>query len=109
MFDGVLTPPEQWDFYKQPRLFIVVSTNDAGTPAAYAWTQQYQNAAGVFSDDPSGQARTKTDQPAYMADGSAAVPSGTICEAVQHYGGWLIAWPIRSSTTIIAITAATFI
>ena len=148
-FPGVLAQPEQWDFYKQPRLFI--RTNGAGigvpswdaiaiystgdpvqkdgsfyksqqdenigndpadddgtfwtpTGAPYAWTEQYQNEEGIFSDDPNGLAGTVTDSPAYMADGRDPIEDGTICEAVKHYGGWLIAWPLRDKSAIVATT-----
>lgn len=94
MLPGIMQPPEEWAAYKQPRLFI--RTNGVASGAAYAWTQQYQDTPGVFTDDPNGQSGTTTDLPAYMADGWRFVPDGTICEAVKHYGGWLIAWPITS-------------
>ncbi len=66
-----------------------------GTP--YAWVQLYQDADGIFSDDPNGQQGTTTDNPLYPADGTAATfQIDTICEAVQHYGGWLIGWKLQS-------------
>ncbi len=97
MLDGPLRQPEQWNFYKQPRLFI--RTDGAPTGTAYGWTEQFQDTAGVFTDDPNGRTGTVTDTPAYMADGSTTVPDDTICEAVIHYAGWLIAWPISGGFT----------
>lgn len=94
MLPGVLRQPPEWQEYKQPRLFIRTTGVSSGT--AYPWAEQYQDEPGVFSADPNGDTGTVTNYPAYMADGSRFVPIDTICEAVRHYGGWLIAWPITS-------------
>lgn len=93
-FNDLTARPRVWDEYQMPRLFI--RTVGVASAGAYAWAEQYQNNPGVFENDPNGLSGSPTDSPAFMADGSAGVPIGTICEAVQHYGGWLIAWPITS-------------
>lgn len=85
-------------FYNFRRLFVrtvgasvVIGTN----PPAYAWTLQSQQSAGNFTADPSGISGATNDYPLYMADEAADVPDGTICEAVDYTGGWLVGWPIE--------------
>jgi hypothetical protein len=93
-----------------PHIFIKTSgasgTDGNGNPV-YAWKQQNQNTIGVFVDLTNGLAGTTTSTPAYMADLSANVPDGTICEAVIHYGGWLISWPIGLRSCVIHVTPGT--
>src|SRR5260370_39733457 len=92
MFPGNFKPPDA-TFHTLRRMFV--KTNGAPTGTAYGWKLQYQNAAGVFSDHPSGIAGTTTDYPLYMADGSTTVPTGTICEAVDYTGGLHVGLPIQ--------------
>jgi hypothetical protein len=63
-----------------------ITANDAGTPAAHAWTQQRFDDAGAISDDAEGRTGTTTNFPAYSLDG-AAVPTDTIVRLYLSQGG----------------------
>jgi hypothetical protein len=93
---------QQWDEYKSPRLWIRTTdvADTSGDQPRYAWEKIYQQTPGVWALDPEGESSGVDDQPAYMVTGSATIPVGTICEAVKHYGGWLIAWPIPDLVTV---------
>lgn len=87
------------------RMFIRVSTNNGASPAAYAWTEQYQSSPGTFIDYPTGESGTATSNPAYMMDGSASIQSGTLCEA-ESRGTYLIAWPLFEPDVDVQISSA---